>query len=180
MIGTISGFLYEPWAPLLLVISAASRVGTGNIVGVSQAICLGGAPYVQAALADVLGGIGFVFVAAAMSLFAFTTLVGNYYYCEGCLRYIINRKPSKTFMTAFRLLAVFIVFPGAILSMDLVWNMADLTQALMVIFNIPAILLLAKPAILALKDYERQKKAGKDLVFHAEDIGLKGKTEFWQ
>ena len=83
-------------------------------------------------------------------------------------------------MTVFRLLAAVIVFLGAILSMDLVWNMADLTQALMVIFNIPAILLLAKPAILALKDYERQKKEGKDPVFRAESIGLKGKTEFWQ
>ncbi len=141
---------------------------------------LAGAPYVQAALADVLGGIGPVFIAVAMSLFAFTTLLGNYYYCEGCLRYIIKRKPSQTFMTVFRLIAAVIVFLGAILSMDLVWNMADLTQALMVIFNIPAILLLAKPAILALKDYERQKKEGKDPVFNAKAAGIKEETEFWK
>ena len=140
---------------------------------------LAGAAYVQASLADVLGGFGPVFIAAAMSLFAFTTLIGNYYYCEGCLRYIINRKPSKTFMTAFRLAAAVIVFLGAIVSMDLVWNLADLTQALMVIFNIPAILLLAKPAILALKDYERQKKEGKDPVYKAKAAGVKEKTDFW-
>ena len=140
---------------------------------------LAGAPYVQAALADVLGGIGPVFIAVAMSLFAFTTLIGNYYYCESCLRYIIKRKPSHMFMTVFRLIAAVIVFLGAILSMDLVWNLADLTQALMVVFNIPAILLLAKPAILALKDYERQKKEGKDPVFNAKAAGIKEKTEFW-
>ena len=83
-------------------------------------------------------------------------------------------------MTGFRLIAAVIVFLGAILSMDLVWNMADLTQALMVVFNIPAILLLAKPALLALKDYERQKKEGKNPVFNAKAAGIKEETEFWK
>ena len=161
---------------LLICTATAFMCLSSNVAPAAE---LAGAAYVQAALADVLGGVGPVFIAVAMSLFAFTTLLGNYYYCEGCLRYIIKRKPSQTFMTVFRLVAAVIVFLGAILSMDLVWNMADLTQALMVIFNIPAILLLAKPAILALKDYERQKKEGKDPVFNAKAAGLKDKTEFW-
>jgi AGCS family alanine or glycine:cation symporter len=161
---------------LLICTATAFMCLSSNVAPTAE---LAGAAYVQAALADVLGGIGPVFIAAAMSLFAFTTLLGNYYYCEGCLRYIIKRKPSQTFMTVFRLIAAVIVFLGAILSMDLVWNMADLTQALMVIFNIPAILLLAKPAILALKDYERQKKEGKDPVFNAKVAGIKDETEFW-
>ena len=141
---------------------------------------LAGAPYVQAALRSTLGGFGPVFIAISMALFAFTTLIGNYYYCEGCLRYILKRAPSKTFMTGFRIIAAVIVFVGAIASMSLVWNTADLLQALMVIINIPVILLLTKPAIAALKDYQKQRKEGKDPEFHAADIGLEGKTEFWK
>ena len=141
---------------------------------------LAGAPYVQAALRSTLGGFGPVFIAISMALFAFTTLIGNYYYCEGCLRYILKRAPSKTFMTGFRIVAAVIVFVGAIASMSLVWNTADLLQALMVIINIPVILLLTKPAIAALKDYQKQRKEGKDPEFHAADIGLEGKTEFWK
>ena len=140
---------------------------------------LAGAPFVQAALQSTLGNIGPVFIAVAMSLFAFTTLIGNYYYCEGCLRYMLNRQPSKVFMTVFRLIAAVIVMVGAVASMGLVWNLADLTQGLMVIINIPAIMLLAKPAALALKDYRRQRAEGKDPAFRAADIGLAGKTEFW-
>ena len=82
-------------------------------------------------------------------------------------------------MTGFRIMAAAIVFVGAIAGMGLVWNIADLTQGLMVVANIPAIMLLAKPAVAALKDYRRQKAEGKDPEFHAADIGLQGKTEFW-
>jgi AGCS family alanine or glycine:cation symporter len=69
---------------------------------------------------------------------------------------------------------------GAIASMGLVWNIADLLQGLMVIINIPVILLLIKPAVRALEDYQKQRAEGKDPEFHAADIGLEGKTEFWQ
>ena len=140
---------------------------------------LAGAPYVQAALQSNLGGIGPIFIAVSMSLFAFTTLIGNYYYCEGCLRFILKRQPGKAFMTGFRVAAAVIVFVGAIASMSLVWNLADLTQGLMVVTNIPVILILGKPAVAALKDYRRQKEAGRNPEFKAADIGLAGKTEFW-
>ena len=140
---------------------------------------LAGAPYVQAALQDSLGAIGPVFIAVSMALFAFTTLIGNYYYCEGCLRFILKREPSKAFMTGFRVVASLIVMVGAVASMSLVWNLADLTQGLMVIVNIPVIIILAKPAVDALKDYQKQRAEGKDPVFKAADINLKEKTEFW-
>jgi len=148
--------------------------------GVAPTADLAGAPFVQASLESTLGGIGPVFIAVSMSLFAFTTLIGNYYYCEGCLRFIMKRDPSKTFMTGFRVVAAAIVFVGAIASMGLVWDLADLTQGLMVVTNIPVIMILAKPAVNALKDYCKQKAEGKDPEFHAADIGLAGKTEFWQ
>ena len=59
-----------------------------------------------------------------MSLFAFTTLIGNYYYCEGCLRFILRRQPGKRFMLGFRIAASAIVCIGAVASMGLVWNLA--------------------------------------------------------
>ena len=138
-----------------------------------------GAPYVQAALQDNLGSFGPVFIAFSLALFAFTTLIGNYYYCEGCMRFILKRTPSKSFMTAFRLVAALIVFVGAIASMSLVWNVADMLQGMMVMINIPVILILSKTAVAALKDYQNQRAQGKDPVFKAANINLKEKTEFW-
>jgi len=161
---------------LLICTATAFMCLTSDVVPTKE---LAGAPFVQAALKNSLGAIGPVFIAVSMSLFAFTTLLGNYYYCEGCLRFILKRQPSRGFMTGFRIVASVIVFAGAIAGMDLVWNMADLTQGLMVVTNIPAILLLATPAVNALKDYTRQRRSGKDPVFHAERIGIKEKTDFW-
>lgn len=140
---------------------------------------LAGAPYVQAALQNTLGAFGPIFIAVSMALFAFTTLVGNYYYCEGCLRYILKRTPGKAFMLIFRIVASLIVFVGAFVTMSLAWNTADLLQGLMVIINIPVILILTKPAVRALKDYRKQRAEGKDPVFKAADIGLKQETDFW-
>ena len=162
---------------LLICSATALMCLSSDVVPTAE---LAGAPFVQAALQNTLGDIGPIFIAVAMSLFAFTTLIGNYYYCEGCLRYILKRQPSRVFMTVFRLIAAVIVMVGAVASMGLVWNLADLTQGLMVIINIPAIMLLAKPAVLALKDYRKQRAEGKDPVFHSADIGLGGKTEFWK
>ena len=138
-----------------------------------------GAAYVQASMQQALGNFGPIFIAVSMSLFAFTTLIGNYYYCEGCLKHILKRHPSKTFMLVFRLVASVIVLIGATVSMGLAWDTADLFQALMVIINIPVIIILAKPALLALNDYMKQRKEGKDPHFKAADIGLKEKTDFW-
>jgi len=147
--------------------------------GVAPTEELAGAPYVQASLQAAFGNFGPIFIAVSMALFAFTTLIGNYYYCEGCLKFILKRVPSQTFMTVFRGIAAVIVLLGAMLSMNLAWNTADLFQALMVVINIPVILILTKPAMAALNDYIAQRKAGKDPEFKAADIGLKEKTDFW-
>jgi AGCS family alanine or glycine:cation symporter len=137
-----------------------------------------GAAYVQAATRTSLGGFGPVFLAVAVTLFAFTTLLGNYYYTEGCLRFILKKKPGSAFMTVFRLCATALVFLGAVISAGLACDTADLLQALMVLINVPVILILAKPAIRALKDYETQRKAGKDPIYNAAENGVSG-TECW-
>ena len=147
--------------------------------GVAPSADLAGAPYVQAALQATLGSFGPIFIAVSMALFAFTTLIGNYYYCEGCLKFILKRVPSNTFMMGFRFVAAIIVLIGASMSMNLAWNTADMFQALMVVINIPVILILTKPAMAALNDYMAQRKEGKDPEFKAASIGLKQKTDFW-
>lgn len=146
--------------------------------GVAPAEELQGAPYVQAAMQNALGNAGPIFIAVSMCLFAFTTLIGNYYYCEGCLKYILKRNPGRTFMTVFRIIATVIVFLGALISAGLAWDTADMFQAIMVVINIPVILILGKYALRALKDYTEQRAAGKDPEFHAADIGVTG-TDFW-
>lgn len=137
-----------------------------------------GAAYVQASVQQSLGNFGPIFIAISMCLFAFTTLIGNYYYCEGCLKYILKRDPSKAGMLVFRVLASVIVFVGATVSAGLAWDTADMLQATMVIINVPVILILGNKGVAVLKDYMRQRSEGKDPQFHAADIGITG-TDFW-
>lgn len=137
-----------------------------------------GAAYVQASVQQSLGNFGPIFIAISMCLFAFTTLIGNYYYCEGCLKYILKRDPSKAGMVVFRVLASVIVFVGATVSAGLAWDTADMLQATMVIINVPVILILGNKGVAVLKDYMRQRSEGKDPQFHAADIGITG-TDFW-
>ena len=147
--------------------------------GVAPSPELKGVPYVQAALGATFGPAGNWFITVMTLFFAFTTILGNYYYCESNLHYILSREARKTELLVFRIIAVLIVFQGARLNFSLVWDTADVTMGFMALINLPSIVLLAKPALLALQDYTRQRREGKDPVFHAADIGLGGKTAYW-
>jgi len=140
---------------------------------------IAGAAYVQQSLGSTLGGFGPIFIAISMCLFAFTTLIGNYSYCEGCLKYLLKKSPSKAFLIGFRIVASLLVLVGAIVQMDLVWNLADLLQGTMVIIHIPVIVLLAGTVVKALKDYTDQKKEGKEPEFKAQSIGITTELDFW-
>ncbi len=130
------------------------------------------APYVQACMQSSLGSFGPIFIAISMSLFAFTTLIGNYSYCEGCLAFILKRDITKTEALIFRVIATELVFLGAISSAGLVWDTADMFQGLMVVINIPTIAIIGGIACKALKDYTDQKKKGIAPIFKAKNIGL--------
>ncbi len=146
--------------------------------GIEPVADLAGAPYVQEAMSATFGWIGPVFITVAMALFAFTTLLGNLYYVDNCLAYIMKKMPGKSFMTVYRVLAAVVVFVGAGMSMGLVWDVADVTMGIMAIINLPVICILSKTALSALKDYTDQKAAGKNPVFKAANIGIKD-TDFW-
>ena len=138
------------------------------------------AGYVQNSIADSLGTFGPVFLTVALSLFAFTTLIGNYSYCEGCLEFIINRDAPKPSLIAFRLIATVLVYVGATASAGFVWDTADMLQAMIVVVNIPVIVILGNTALKCLDDYTQQRKEGKNPVFLAKNIGLKQDTDYWK
>mgnify|MGYP004506009647 CR=1 FL=1 len=162
-----------------LLICTATAFMCLTALDVTPTEAAAGAPYVQECMKATLGEFGPIFLAVAMSLFAFTTLIGNYSYVEGCLNFILKRDATRTEVLTFRVIATILVFLGAISSAGLVWDTADMAQGLMVITNIPTIAILGGAACKCLNDYTKQRKEGKDPHFKASDIGIKD-TDFWQ
>lgn len=148
--------------------------------GVEPAEEIAGAAYVQQSVSSVFGKFGPVFITVAMILFAFTTLIGNLYYVDKCVIHIAGKKPSKKAQIAINVISSVVIFVGAGLSADLLWGIADVTMGAMAVINIPVIIILGKHAFNALKDYEKQRKAGKDPVFKAEDINLPHEVDCWK
>lgn len=150
--------------------------------GVAYSKDVSGAPYVQNAISTVFGKAGPIFITVAMVLFAFTTLIGNLYYVDNALAYLNKKKqPSRRFLNIFYVFCVLIIFAGAIIPMDFAWTMADITMGGMTLINIPCCLILSGTVIKALKDYEKQKKAGNNPIFRARNIGLNpDKLSFWK
>lgn len=147
--------------------------------GVTPSKDIAGMAYVQAAVSGTLGSFGTIFITVALCLFAFTTLIGNFYYAEMGLGYLCNKTPQKTILYAFRILAALIVCFGATMEFSVAWNTADVLMGLMAIINLPVIIILAKPAIRCMNDYIAQRKQGKNPVFKAASIQLEDKTDFW-
>ena len=137
------------------------------------------AAYVQNSLSATLGAVGPIFITVAMVLFAFTTLLGNLFYVDKTINYLLGKEPNKKFRNVYYILASAVIFVGAGLSADLLWGVADILMAGMTIINMPVILYLGKYAIRTLKDYERKLKHGGAITFHAKDIDLPHKTDYW-
>lgn len=146
--------------------------------GIVPSADLAGALFVQTALSSTFGNFGVYFITFALLLFAFTTLLGNLFYCEGCLNYIAKHPVSKKTLNIFRAIACVLVFVGATLEFGLVWDIADVLMGIMAIINLPVIVILGRTALDALDDYIKQRKEGKDPQFKAKSIGLGG-TDFW-
>lgn len=130
---------------------------------------LNGIALTQDALQSEIGGVGPVFIAIAILLFAFSSIIGNYYYGEANIRFMTQ---SRTVMTIYRLLSggVVIMF-GALMSLQLVWNIGDLCMALLTACNLIAIVALGRYAFRLLDDYRRQKRQGiKEPTFHRSQM----------
>jgi len=162
----------------ILVCSATAFMCMASGVEPTQA--LSGAPYVQAAVQATLGDFGPVFITVAMILFAFTTLLGNLFYVDKAFSYLLGRTPGKRFNTIYYLIASFVIFLGAGLSADLLWNIADITMGGMALINMPVIIILGKYAFRALEDFTRKRKAGEQPTFRARDIDLPHEVDYWK
>lgn len=122
----------------------------------------------QLAVSSQVGSWGNTFISICILLFAFSSIVGNYYYGEANIQFITNK---KIYLSIYRISVALMVFFGSLVSMDIVWNLADVFMGLMAVINLIAIVLLSKIAFKALEDYNTQKKAGiKDPVFKSSSI----------
>jgi AGCS family alanine or glycine:cation symporter len=131
----------------------------------------------QAALNHHIGSWTPTFIAIAMFLFAFSSVVGNYYYGETNIEFI---KTSKLWLNIYRIAVIFMVVYGCMADFQLVWDMADLFMGLMALINLVVITLLSNVAYKVYKDYAKQRKQGLDPVFKAKNIpGLKH-AETWE
>ena len=142
-----------------------------------QSTGLNGIELTQAALTSHIGSIGSIFIAICIFLFAFSSIVGNYYYGQSNIEFMSE---NKTILNIFRAGVVVMVLFGSLTQVDIVWNLADVFMGLMAIINLIAIVLLGKYAFMALDDYTNQKKAGiKDPIFKASNIKGLENIECW-
>lgn len=138
-----------------------------------------GPAYTQAAIESLMPGFGASFVALAIMFFAFTTIVAYYYMAETNVQYI-NRKIHRPWtLHVLKALMIVSVGYGCVRSASTAWALGDIGVGLMAWLNIIAILILQKPALLALKDYDEQKKAGVDPVFDPAKLGIRN-AELWE
>jgi len=121
----------------------------------------------QLALTNELGGWAAYFVAFAIILFCFSSIIANYSYAETNVMFLTK---SKKTLYVFRGLVLAMVMAGSVASLQLVWNFADVSMGLMALVNIAAIVMLSKVAFAVIKDYEKQIKAGVTPTFHAAEF----------
>ena len=159
---------------LLICTTTAFILLLSGVTGIPEK--LDGIPYVQAAISANVGNIGIHFITFSIFAFAFTSLVGNYYYAESNILFIKN---NRILLNVFRITCLVAIFLGAQADFSTVWNLADVLMGFMAIENILVIFLLGGIACKILKDYTRQKKQGLDPVFKAKDVGLDN-TDFWK
>lgn len=156
------------------VANPAGGMLVNNLPGVET-----GPAYTQAAVESVFAGFGSGFIALAITAFAFTTIVAYYYMAETNLEYIARNKAPRWSMLLLRIGMMIAVGFGAIRSADVAWNLGDMGVGIMAWLNIIAILIVQKPALLALKDYEEQKRAGLDPTFDPDKLGI-ANADLWR
>jgi AGCS family alanine or glycine:cation symporter len=139
--------------------------------------------FTQLAVESALPGFGKPFVAIALFFFAFTTLLAYYYIAETNVAYLRRFFRIPYELTILKLVLMASVFYGAVRTASLAWGLGEIGVGLMAWLNIVAILILffrAHPAMTALWDYERQRRAGVEhYTFDPEKLGIRN-AEFWR
>ena len=144
-----------------------------NIPGIEA-----GTAYTQAAVSTVFANMGSGFVAIAIFMFAFTTLMAYYYIAETAMVYLDKKLRFPVLKLALKLVFLAVVFVGSVQSVSMMWGLGDIGFGSMCYLNFIAIVLLSKPAMKVLKDYDRQRKLGLDPVFDPREVGIDN-ADFW-
>jgi AGCS family alanine or glycine:cation symporter len=149
----------------------------------------GSATYAQAAVDKAFSGkeqfdetyigAGSYLVAIALFFFAFTTLMAYYYIAETNIAYLTPNRSGPILMFILKIAMLAAVFIGCVRTAKVAWDLGDLGVGIMAWLNIIAILILQRPALASLTDYEKQKRQGKDPVFHPHQLNIKG-ADFWE
>ena len=159
---------------LMICTTTAFILLLSGVTGIPEK--LDGIPYVQAAISANVGSLGIHFITFSIFAFAFTSLIGNYYYAESNILFIKN---NRILLNVFRITCLIAIFLGAQADFSTVWNLADVLMGFMAIENILVIFLLGGIAFKVLDDYTKQKKQGLDPVFKAKNVGLNN-TDTWK
>jgi AGCS family alanine or glycine:cation symporter len=145
-----------------------------NLPGVSA-----GSEFTQYAVATHFPDLGAGFIAVSLLLFAFTTIIAYYYIAETNLSYLEKKGHSKWTRPVLRLTLLVAIFYGSIKTAEAAWALGDMGVGLVAWLNLVAIILLRKPALKALKDYQAQRKAGIDPQFDPQPLGIKN-ADAWE
>ena len=168
IICTCTAFIVLLSSDALVQHAATNNIAIADIAGIEVT---------QIALGSQVGSWGQYFIAFCIFFFAFSSIIGNYYYGETNIQFISTK---KIYLYLYRLLVIVMVLFGSVASMQVVWSIADVFMGLMAILNLIAIVLLGNIAIKALQDYISQRKTGKNPVFYASSIPELGdEVEEW-
>lgn len=169
IICTCTAFIVLLSSDALVQHAATNNIAIADIAGIEVT---------QIALGSQVGSWGQYFIAFCIFFFAFSSIIGNYYYGETNIQFISTK---KIYLYLYRLLVIVMVLFGSVASMQVVWSIADVFMGLMAILNLIAIVLLGNIAIKALQDYISQRKTGNNPVFYASSIPELGdEVEEWR
>ncbi len=129
-----------------------------------------GPEFTQMAIAEHFPAIGAGFLAISLMFFAFTTIMAYYYIAETNLSFLQKDGKQKWPLYLLRALILVATFYGSVRTAEVAWTLGDIGVGLMAWLNVIAIILLRKPALKALKDYQKQKAEGKDPVYDFQDV----------
>ncbi len=153
----------------LILLYPGLEFGSGKMQGIQLT---------QAALTSQIGSVGTIFLIVAIFLFGYSSVIGNYYYGETNIQYLI---PKKWAVNIYRALCILFVYLGSIADLNLVWGAADVTMGVMATLNLVAIVGLSGVVYAVLKDYVKQYKQGKDPHFYLDNLPIKiDNAECWE
>ncbi len=147
--------------------------------GIASSNLSAGAGYTQTAMESIMPGFGSIFVAVALFFFAFTTIMAYYYIAETNVAYLSDKIKMPWAIPVLKVAIIVVSVYGCVKTANLAWGLGDLGVGVMAWLNIIGILFLQKPALAALRDYEKQVKEGKDPLYTPEENGVELNKELW-